>query len=300
VTDGSTPALAQRGAEHGQANVRGLAIAAGLALAFMVVEVVGGVLSGSLALLADAGHMLSDAAALLLSLFAAWIVRRPASRRRTYGYYRAEILAALANGATLLAVAALIGVEAWRRLANPPIVRGELMAAIGVGGLVANLAMLWVLHRGRDANLNVRGAWLHVATDTLGSIQVVVAGLLVAAFGWRWVDPAASALICVLVVWSAWGLLREAVSVLMESVPGHLAVDRVEETIRHVPGVLGLHDLHIWTIGSGFVALSAHVHADAREHVQVLQAVRRALADSFGITHSTIQIELPAPPARIL
>ena len=267
-----------------------------LAGIYMLAEVAGGLLANSLALLADAGHMLTDVAALGLSLFAIWAAQRPATPRRTYGYHRMEILAALANGATLVAMAALIFAEAYRRWSDPPDVKGGLMLAVACGGLAVNLASLWILHGGRDESLNVRGAWLHVATDTLGSVQAIAAGALISGFGWKWADPLASVLIGLLVVISSWGLLKDAVGVLMEGVPAHLQLDEVAEIMATVPGVTAVHDLHVWTITSGFVALSAHVVVEPECPEDVLWHVRAAIHDRFGIDHSTIQVERTAVP----
>lgn len=275
-----------------------LKLALALAVSFMVAEVVGGLLANSLALLADAVHMLADAAALGLALFAALIARRPPSPRRTYGYYRAEILAALANGAALAAIATFIVVEAVRRLANPPEIRPALMIPVAALGLLVNLAMLAVLSGSRNANLNLRGAWLHVVTDALGSLQAVVAGVLIATLGWSWADPAASMAIATLVLYSAWGLLKEAVSVLMEFAPRGVDVDEVRAALLAVEGVRGLHDLHIWSISTSFVALSVHLEAREEEHRAVLGRVREVLLQRFGIRHSTVQMEpaeLPVP-----
>ncbi len=270
-----------------------------LALTYMAAEVAGGVASNSLALLADAGHMLTDAAALGLSLFALWVARRPATDRRTYGYHRVEILAALANGATLIVISALIVAEAYRRWAHPPAVRGGLMLAVAAGGLLVNAASLAILHGGRDESLNVRGAWLHVLTDTLGSAQAVVAAILIGRLGWYWADPVASVLIGALVVVSAWGLVREALDVLMEAVPRGIALPDVAAAINGVPGVAAVHDLHVWTITSGFVALSAHVTVLPGCADDVLWRVRSALEERFGIRHSTIQVERPQAPQAI-
>lgn len=265
-----------------------------LAASFMVAEVVGGLAANSLALLADAGHMLSDVGALGLSLFALWMAARPSGPGKTFGYHRIEILAALANGATLVALAIWIVVEAVGRLDEPPEVRGPLLLAVAAGGLVVNLVALGVLHGGRDESLNVRGAWLHVLADALGSVQAIAAGALIWAFGWHWVDPVASIVIAVLIVYSSWSLLQEAVSVLMESAPGHVDVDEVRDAILGVSGVGEVHDLHVWTITSGFVALSAHVVAvdeGARQNGDLLPALRGELHERFGIEHVTIQVE---------
>ena len=283
------------GGGYGAENRKRLAIVLVLVTLYMVAEVVGGYLTGSLALLADAGHMLSDAAALALSLFAIWIARKPATPRHTYGYYRTEILAALANGATLVAVSAYIFVEAYRRFGEPPEVQGALMMAIATGGLVVNLIGLWILNAGRSESLNVRGAWLHVATDALGSVGAMAAGGLVWAFGWNWADPAASVLIAVLVLYSSWGLLKETVSVLMEGAPGNVDVDEVRESVLALAGVQAVHDLHVWTITSGMVAMSGHVVVDEdRWTEETLREVRRLLHDRFGIDHSTVQLEREA------
>src|SRR6185295_6742152 len=237
---------------HGSAGNRArLALTLGLAAVYMLAEAVGGWLTGSLALLADAGHMLSDVAALGLSLFAMWMARRPATSRRTYGYHRLEILAALANGGALVAISIFVLAEAFQRFRRPHEVDAPVMMAIAVGGLLVNLAGLWILHGGRADSLNMRGAWLHVLTDALGSVQAIAAGVLIWAFGWNWVDPAASVLISLLVIYSAWSLLKEATAVLMESAPPHMDVDAMRDAMMCVPGVLEVHDLHVWTITSG-------------------------------------------------
>lgn len=286
---GATPTLeiADRGA-----HLRRLSVMLGLVIAFMGAEVIGGLLSGSLALLADAGHMLSDAAALALSLFALWISQRPANPRRTYGYYRAEILAALFNGSTLIAIAFFIVIEACRRMSEPPAVQGALMMGVAVGGLIVNAIGLALLHRGKSESLNMHGAWLHVLSDALGSVGTIVAGILVWLFHWNLADPIASLIIAVLIVLSSWGLLRESVAVLMESTPRGLEIDEIEQAIHNVPGVRAVHDLHVWSITTGIEALSAHVVTDQpAAHTQLLHAIRDALHERFGINHVTIQIE---------
>jgi cobalt-zinc-cadmium efflux system protein len=276
-----------------------LTLALVLAAVYMVAEVVGSILSNSLALLADAGHMLTDVAALGLSLFAIWVAQRPPTPKRTYGYRRMEILAALVNGATLIAMAVLIFAEAYRRWSNPPNVKGGLMLAVACGGLAVNLASLWILRGGREESLNVRGAWLHVLTDTLGSAQAIAAGVLISGFGWNWADPLASVLIGMLVIVSSWGLVREALAVLMEGVPEHVKLDDVAEVMARVPGVKAVHDLHVWTITSGFVALSAHVVVEPECPEDVLWRVRDAIHQRFGIEHSTIQVERTKVPGGI-
>lgn len=263
-----------------------------LAAAYMLAEVLGGLLTNSLALLADAGHMLADVGALGLSLFAIWVAERPASRRFTFGYYRTEILAALVNGAALLAIATMILLEAVVRLRAPPGVAGGGMLAIASGGLLVNFVALTVLSGGRQESLNLRGAWLHVASDCLGSVGAMTAGALVWRFGWEWADPAASLLIAIFVVSSAFSLLREAVSVLMEGAPGHLDVDQIRDALVGLDCVHAIHDLHVWTITSGVVSLSCHaVKVPSAAAAGVLGAIRELLYDRFGIDHVTVQVE---------
>jgi len=273
-------------------NQRRLAIALVLAGGYMMAEVVGGWLTNSLALLADASHMFSDMAALGLGYFAVWFAGRTAPAHRTFGYHRVEILAALANGALLIAVAILISVEAFQRLGDPPKVEGPLMMTIAIGGLLVNLISLMILKGGRQESLNVRGAWLHVVMDALGSVGAIVAGVLISWFNWYLADPMASILLVMLVVYSAWHLLSEAVSVLMESAPRGIDVDQVRAAIVDLADVIGVHDLHVWTITSGFDALSAHVViSDGASHTDVLSRLRGRLHERFGIDHITIQIE---------
>jgi cobalt-zinc-cadmium efflux system protein len=263
-----------------------------LAVGYMLTEAVGGWISGSLALLADAGHMFSDAAALGLSLFAAWIAGQPASSRRTFGYHRAEVLSALVNAAALLAISVLILFEAWQRWHEPRDVDSTLMLGIAAGGLAVNLAMLAVLHSGRHESLNLRGAWLHVLGDTLGSVAVIAAALALRFRGWTWVDPAASAAICLLIVYSSWRLLRETLHVLMEGAPASISVEEVRACLLAVPGVRGVHCLHVWTISSGLNSLSAHVvFAPDRAGTDLLAELRHALEHRFPIGHITLQLE---------
>lgn len=259
---------------------------------YMLAEVAGGWISGSLALLADAAHMLADVAALGLSLFAMWIAGKPPTAERTYGYHRTEILAALVNGAALVAISVGIFVEAISRLRHPRPVEAGVMIGVATGGLVANLASLALLSAGRNENLNVRGAWLHVASDTLGSIEAIVAGILILAFGWTLSDPIASMLIGLLVIYSSWSLLKESTAVLMEGAPAHIDVDEVRAAMIETSGSYDVHDLHVWTITSGLVALSAHVVCDgACPREDLLTRLREGLRERFGIHHITIQIE---------
>jgi cobalt-zinc-cadmium efflux system protein len=258
----------------------------------MLVEAAGGLWTGSLALLADAGHMLSDVSALSLSVLALSLAQRPRGPQQTYGHHRTEILAALANGVLLAGVSLSILVESVERIGRPtPILAGPMLAIASLG-LAVNLAALGMLWSGRRHDLNVRGAWLHVAGDALGSVGAITAGALVLAFGWTWADPVASLLISGLVLWSAWSLLREAVGILMEWAPPHLDVREIERAIHGLAGVNAVHDLHVWTIASGMVALSGHVVAgEDRDPRKLLQEVSDLLHDRFEISHSTIQIE---------
>jgi cobalt-zinc-cadmium efflux system protein len=286
------------GHAHGltDAPARRLAWTLALVLAYAAAEVIGGLLSGSLALLADAGHMLSDAAAIGLTLFAMWFARRAPTPTRTFGNFRAEMLAALVNGSTLVGIALLILVEAVHRLRQPVAVEGPLMLAIAVGGLAINLVGLYLLRDGQRGNLNVQGAWLHVVTDALGSAQAIGAAALIWTLGWTWVDPVASILIALLVVYSSWRLLRQAVGVLMEGTPAHIDPNAVRDALRGVAGVDDVHDFHVWSITSGFVALSAHLVVPTTVDVrEVLRRSQQCLAEQFGIRHSTLQVDLGVP-----
>lgn len=279
-------------AENRLGQRRRLAFVLVLAAAYMGAEVVGGLLTGSLALLADAGHMLTDVAALSLSLFAIWLAQRPAGVEQTFGYHRVEIIAALANGVALIAVALFIVVEAIERLGNPSEVLGLPMLLVALGGLVVNLIGLFVLSGSHGDNLNVRGAWLHVLSDALGSMGAITAGALVWGFGWHWADPVASLVIAALVVNASWFLLKETVGVLMEAAPSGLDVDEIRSALAEANGVVGVHDLHVWTITSGLVSLSCHVSKTVDVPSRdVLTALQALLKRDFGIEHVTIQIE---------
>lgn len=275
-------------------NRRRLAVVLGLALTFAAVELFGGWLTGSLALLADAFHLVSDVAALAISLFAAWMTGRPSSERRTFGHSRAEIIAALANGVGLGAAACLIVYNAIGRFGAPADVHGLGVVAFALGALVYEGISLAILHAGARDNLNVRGAFLHILSDAFGSLGAIASGLGIWAFGWTWADPLASLLISALVLHAAWMLVREALDVLMEAAPGHLDVVEIREAVNALPAVSSVHDLHVWTVGSGEVCLSTHVVVPAlREGPRVLGAVRELLRERFAISHTTIQIESP-------
>jgi cobalt-zinc-cadmium efflux system protein len=269
-----------------------LALALGLAFTTMLAEIAGAFASGSLALLADAGHMLSDVAALALALFAAWVATRPSGPRWTYGRVRAEILAALVQGVALMAVAALIAMEAFERLAQPREVLGPVLFGVAALGFAVNAICLWLLAEDRQHSLNVRGAWLHVLSDTLGSIGAMGAGVLIWAFGFRWADPAASLAICALVLFSAWHLLRDVVDVLMEAAPRELDVREIHQALLGLREVLSVHDLHVWTLGQRRLALSCHlVVSDTRPASALLSEAYAVLGARFGIDHATLQVE---------
>jgi cobalt-zinc-cadmium efflux system protein len=271
---------------------RRLAATLALVAGFLVVEAVAGWLANSLALLADAAHMLGDAAALGVALFAARMAGRPATSRHTYGLHRAEVLAALANAAALLAISAYVVASAVARLRSPSPVDGLTTLAVGAGGLLVNVVSLRILSPRAEAGLNERSARLHVWSDLLGSVQVIAAGAGILALGWSWLDPVASIAVSLLVLRSAVVLVRECAAVLLEGAPAHIDVDGVRAAMLAVPGVVDVHDLHVWTITSGFVALSAHARAEGRsDRRSVLRALRTRLQDGFGIEHVTIELD---------
>ncbi len=296
-----------RGAATGA--MRRLAIALGITFAFMVVEAVGGWVSGSLALLADAAHMATDVAALGLALFAAWLAGRPPTRQRSYGFARAEILAALVNSALLGALTIWLFIETWHRLWNPEPVQTGPMLWVAIAGLGANAVSAWVLSRGggdahghshghtrggggHSHDLNTRGALLHVLGDLLGSAAAIAAALIMMATGWWRADPILSGLIGFLVLWGAWRLMRESVTVLLEATPAHIDAQAVHDAMTAAPGVAGVHDLHIWTVASGMEAMSAHVVLDgSRPWTEVLTGQTALLRERFGIGHATLQPE---------
>ena len=283
-------AHSHHGPRPGSARALGLALA--LTATYTVVEVVGGALTDSLAVLADAVHMLSDNVAIGLALFAVWLAGRPATPERTFGFKRAEVLAALANGVALVALAIWIFYEAVQRFRDPPDVLAGWMLAIALAGITVNVAAGAILHRTRGVSINVEAAYRHVFADLLGSLGVAAAAVVILATGWLEADPVVSVLIGVLVLASSWTILRDATSILLEAAPRGLDASAVGVRLAAAPGVVEVHDLHIWTITSGFPALSAHVlvgrgedcHARRRE-------LERLLHDEFGIEHTTLQVE---------
>ncbi len=278
---------------HGSSDARRLTWALAITAVFFVAEVVGGLLSNSLALLADAGHMFTDVAALSLSLFVAWFSRQPASPAKTYGYLRWEILAALLNGSVLLVASLWIIWESVARLNAPQPLDSGIMLVVAIGGLIVNIAAALILHPASSGSLNVRGAYLHVLGDLLGSVGTVAAALIVQYTGMLRADPIASLVVSALILRNAWRLVRESVDILLESAPAHVAPAAVRERLERIPGIDSVHDLHVWTVTSGMVAMSAHaVVPELSAHPQVLTRIHDAMR-AFGVDHVTVQLEQP-------
>jgi len=273
------------------ASVTSLRLAFAMTATLLVVEVVGGFMSNSIALLADAGHMLTDVAALALSLFVAWFSTQPVTTRKSFGYLRWEILAAFLNGSALLLISAAIIVESIMRLRAPEPVVGGLMLWVAVAGLIINVISAFVLHRGSQDNLNVRGAYLHVLGDLLGSVGTVGAAIVIRYTGWLYADPIASFLTTALIMRGAWTLVRESVDILLEGVPKHIDLEQVRIQLEAIPGIESVHDLHVWSVNPRMVAMSAHaIVRDASTQQHVLEHVHDAMG-LFGISHVTVQIE---------
>lgn len=265
-----------------------------LTAVFMLVELVGGLLSNSLALIADAAHMLTDVGALALSLFVLWFSRRPARPEKTYGYLRLEILAALINGVALVVIALAIFWQAYQRLLTPEPVEGTLMLVVSIIGFLVNVIAARMLHSSAEHSLNLRGAYLHVIGDLVGSAGAILAAVLIVTTGLVLADPIISVLVGILILYSSWKLVRESVDVLLESVPAHIDLSAVRKTIDDVPGVDQVHDLHVWTVTSGMVSMSAHAVVQNPDHNQrILQDIHKALRERFGISHITVQLEKP-------
>jgi cobalt-zinc-cadmium efflux system protein len=274
-------------------NRRRLVVVLSLTVTYMLAEFVGGFLTNSLALLSDAGHMLADVAALSLAMLALWFASRPVTPQKTYGYYRLEILAALANGVALVVISLLIFYEAIQRLERPEAIEYGAMMAVAGGGLVINIVSAVVLHSASEENLNMRGAFLHVIGDALGSVGALAAGLIIWQWGWTLADPIMSIAMCLLIIYSSWQLIRESVNVLLEGTPSHINIRAVVEAMHSVAGVADVHDLHVWTITSGKEALSAHVTLEAgASHRATLDALQEKLKAEFNIGHVTLQLEL--------
>lgn len=276
---------------HEHHNVYKLAIVLLLTAGYMIAEFLGGLFTNSLALLADSGHMLSDAAALGLSLFATWLALKPASPEKTYGYYRTEILAAFINGIALVAIAIFIMWEAYARFLTPHPVKAPVMIAIAVGGLIVNIIGAAILHQSSKENLNIHGAFLHILGDLLGSVGTIIAGIFILFFNFYLADPIISIIIAVLVLISAINLVNEAANVLLEASPSHINVSAIEKAIKGLPDVIDLHDLHVWSISSKNIALSVHIVAEETCSHKILCEVDELLNEEFGIKHITVQLE---------
>lgn len=290
--DHKHPAVPLDPAESRRRGRRALKLALMVTGTFMVVEFVGGLWTNSLALMADAGHMATDVGALGLSLFAAWIVRRPATAEKTYGYFRAEILAALVNASTLLLIAGLILYHAYERLVTPVQVRSLEMLVIASMGLCANLVTAWILHGSQKHSLNVRGAFIHVLGDLMGSVGAITAGVIMLVWQAYWADPVASIVVCLFIVFNAWRLMRDSVAVLLEGTPAHVNVAAMKEALSRVPGVESVHDLHVWTLTSGVHAMTCHaVVAGSNNRHEILENLRAISRHRFQIHHTTIQLE---------
>lgn len=281
---------------HSRANEswRRLSLVLILTTFYMFAEIVGAWWTGSLALLADAGHMFTDVGALILALTAVWFGSRPATSRKTFGYYRLEIIAALVNGVALVVMALLIFYGAYDRWFEPPVIHGGPMIVVAVGGLIVNLICAWILHSRHEVDLNMRGAWMHVMGDALGSVAAILAGVCISLFGWYSADAVFSVVIGLLIIWGSVRLIRESTNVLLEGTPAHINIAAVEDAILATRGVADVHDLHVWTITSGREALSAHViHLESISQPDLLRELRTKLHDRFGVDHLTIQMETP-------
>ena len=284
--------MAHSHGEHTGRNKRALAFVLALTATFTIVEVIGGLATGSLALLADAGHMLSDVLSLGLALFAVWLAGRPVTPNRSFGYKRAEILAALFNGVMLVAISIWIFIEAYRRIEQPPEILGGWMLVVAVLGLLVNIAGAVILSRSGGESLNVQGALRHVVADMLGSLGAITAAGIIILTGWRYADPIISVFIGLLVLGSSWKLLRDSVNILLEQTPRGIDANEVGKKMAGVPGVEEVHDLHIWTITSGFHALSAHVLVGRDENCHARRHdLEELLAREYGIEHTTLQVD---------
>src|SRR5919107_593526 len=278
--------------QHKNESWRRLCLVLILTMLYMFAEVIGAWWTGSLALLADAGHMFTDVAALILALTAVWFGSRPATSRKTFGYYRLEIIAALVNGGALVVISIFIFYGAYERWQSPPVVKTGPMIVVAIGGLVVNLICAWILHAHEEVDLNMRGAWMHVMGDALGSVAAILAGVCMWLFGWYAADAVFSVVISLLIIWGSVRLIRESTNVLLEGTPAHINLAAVEDEILATAGVAAVHDLHVWTITSGREALSAHViHAPDISQHNLLKELRAKLHDRFRIDHLTIQRE---------
>ncbi|MDQ7797625.1 MAG: cation diffusion facilitator family transporter [Candidatus Edwardsbacteria bacterium] len=280
--------------DHRADSLKGLTWTLVLTAVLMLVEFLGGWLSGSLALVSDAGHMLTDVLALGLSLLAIRFAATPANAKKTYGFYRLEILAALLNGVTLIVLSGYIFYEAWQRFGSPTEIKSGLMIIVALAGLAVNVAGFFILRASSKENLNVRGAFLHVVGDLLSSVAVIIGGLIIRFTGWLLIDPILSILIGLMILKGAYGLVKESVDVLLEAAPAGIESRKIEKVLAGIKGVKALHHLHIWSLSSGIHALSAHVQIEDQMTSQsdaLLKEIRELLEHNFGILHTTIQFE---------
>lgn len=288
---------------HGHAHAHGhdhdvskrrLVLVLGITAIFMVLELAGGILSNSLALIADSAHMLTDVGALGLSLFVLWFSRRPARPEKSFGYLRLEILAALVNGVALVLIAGTIFWQAYARLMQPEPVEGGLMLGVAIAGLLVNVLAAWLLHSSASHSLNLRGAYLHVIGDLIGSAGAIIAAIIILTSGLTIADPIISVFVGVLILIGSWKLVKESVDVLLEAVPAHIDLSAVRTAIDNIPGVDDVHDLHVWTVTSGYLAMSGHaVVRNPEQNQTILQEIHRVMRNNFGIAHVTVQLERP-------
>ena len=263
-----------------------------ITLTFMVVELAGGWIANSLALVSDAAHMLTDVGAMLLSLFALWIARRPNTLTMSFGYHRAEILGALGSGLLIWLISGVLIFEAFLRMKSPPEVQGPVVFVVATIGLLANLGSMWILNSAKNDNINIRAAYVHLLSDAIGSIGAIIAGLVLWLTQWRLIDPIITVIFAVLMLYSSWSLVKESIGVLMESTPEHMDPAQVKQDLQNIPTVTEAHDLHIWSVSSGKFALSAHLVAENTQ--DVLNEAHRILQEKYGIIHTTIQVEHPS------
>ncbi|MFC2009806.1 cation diffusion facilitator family transporter [Chloroflexota bacterium] len=292
------------GHSHSYSTVsRPLIIALAIVIVVMIAEVIGGILSNSMALLSDAGHMLTDALALGLSLVAIIIARRPSTPTKTYGYLRAEIMAALANGTILVLISLYIFFEAYQRFFEPAVINTPLMLLVATIGLIANLAGMLLLRRASHGNLNARAAYWHILGDTISSVGVIIAGVIILITGWYVVDAIIAVIIGGIILGGAVRIVKESADILLEAVPIHIQIDRVIDAVKSVQGVEDLHDIHIWTITSGIYAISAHLcieNQTVSRGAEIVTMVNQALAQNFNITHATLQLECGTCPTGLI
>ncbi len=277
-----------------RSTIRRLALSLAITLGFVIVEIVAGVVANSLALLTDAAHNFTDVLALGLTWWALWVTNKPSHSGKTYGYHRAGILVALFNSTTLAVIALGIFYEAYKRFINPPAVQANILIGVGVAAVIVNLTTALLVRRGAENDLNIRSAFLHLMGDVFSTLGAVIAGIIIRFTAWNWLDPLVSVLIGFLILWNAWGILRESIHILMESTPGDVDMDALQQDMVSIEGVRGVHDLHVWSITQSLRTLSAHLVTDdipVSAGSKVQGKVCEMLARKYGITHSTLQLE---------